>query len=175
MHVANLLKQKSTAKKDLCKALSLPLKKPVLGIFLDRELKHDAALNLISFLKGVTTIDVSVVLLADGGSFKDISGVSVLPYGRANRNVLLDASDMALAFSFSDIEEMLIHGVIPISLSRKEVKDYNPNHETGNGFVYKKENPWCQFAALVRARETFKFPYDWKHIVRQGLNSVCEV
>jgi len=85
---------------------------------------------------------------------------------------LLEAADMALVFEFSDVEEMLLNGVIPISSLRPEVSDYNPNRETGNGFIFKKESPWAIFAALVRARETFKFPYDWKHIIRQGMSSV---
>ena len=98
--------------------------------------------------------------------------VSFLPYGRANRKILLEASDMALSFKFSDVEEMLLNGTIPISPMRDEIKDYNPNHETGNGFIYQKSDRWCIFAALVRAIETFKFPYDWNNIVREGLRSV---
>jgi starch synthase len=78
---------------------------------------------------------------------------------------------MALVFPFSDVEEIMLNGVIPISMNRPGIKDYNPNKETGNGFVYKKEDSWSIFAALVRAVETFKFPYDWKHIVRQGILS----
>ena len=44
----------------------------------------------------------------------------------------------------------------------------------GNGFVYDNENVWGIFAGVVRALETFKFPYDWKHIVRVGLGSMKE-
>ena len=67
---------------------------------------------------------------------------------------------------------MLLNGTIPVSPARAEIADYNPNRETGNGFVYKNTDSWCMFAALVRALETFKFPYDWNNIIRQGLETV---
>jgi hypothetical protein len=59
------------------------------------------------------------------------------------------------------------HGVIPITQKfLPQIEDYNPNTEKGNSFVYKELNKWDIFAAVVRAVETFKFPYDWKFIIR---------
>ena len=87
----------------------------------------------------------------------------------------MSAADIALIFDFTDVEELLLNGVVPVSPARAEVEDYNPNKETGNSFVYKNKSAWGVFAALVRAIETFKFPYDWKHIVRQAVESVKEL
>jgi len=172
--VNSLLTKKREAKKDFVKAFSLSAKKPLIGIFLDSELPKKTEARLKTFLYGSGALDVSLVMLADSNleSIKN-SDVKILPYGRKNRQALLEAADMALTFKFSDVEEMLLHGVVPIAPSRSELKNYDPNHETGNSFIYDKEDPWAIFAALVRARETFRFSYDWKHIVSQGLDSVC--
>jgi hypothetical protein len=40
--------------------------------------------------------------------------------------------------------------------------DYNPVKEFGNAFIYKQDNPWHMLQAVIRAAETYKFPYDWK-------------
>jgi hypothetical protein len=171
--VSKLLKQKKETKASISKKYSFSNKKPLLGIFLDKDLSKDAEKRVHVFLEASQELDVEVVVLADGNlDSLHLPNVIYLPYNRNNRKTLLEASDMALVFKFSDVEEMLLNGVIPISSLRPEVSDYNPNRETGNGFVFKKESPWAIFAALVRARETFKFPYDWKHIIRQGMGSI---
>lgn len=58
-------------------------------------------------------------------------------------------------------------GVVPIVRPFNDtIVDYNPNTESGNSFIYEEDNYWAIFAAIVRARETYKFPYDWKFIIR---------
>ncbi len=171
--VSKLIQQKKETKASISKKYSFSNKKPLLGIFLDKDLSKDIENKVHVFLEASQELDVEVVVLADGNlDSLHLPNVIYLPYNRNNRKTLLEASDMALVFDFSDVEEMLLNGVIPISSLRPEVSDYNPNRETGNGFIFKKDSPWAIFAALVRARETFKFPYDWKHIIRQGMSSV---
>ena len=64
-------------------------------------------------------------------------------------------------------------GIVPItSAFDSSITDYNPNNESGNSFVYENVNEWEIFAAVVRALETYKFPYDWKFIVRSCKSSV---
>ncbi len=173
--VGQLLRQKKEAKKNMGKMFSFSSKKPLLGIFLDKELPQESEKKVSMFLQAVKVLDIEVALLADSNlASLSLPNVIYIPYSRLNRKSLLEAADMALTFEFTDVEEMLLNGVIPISPNRPEVKDYNPNIESGNGFIYKQEDPWCIFAALVRARETFKFPYDWKHIVRQGITAVTK-
>lgn len=72
---------------------------------------------------------------------------------------------------FQDDEALLKRaweaGVVPILQQFKDsIVDYNPNTESGNSFIYEDKNYWAVFAAIVRARETYKFPYDWKFIIR---------
>lgn len=58
------------------------------------------------------------------------------------------------------------NGVVPVTMAfSSKIQDYNPNTEAGNSFVYQNLNQWEVFAAIVRALETFKFPYDWRFIV----------
>ena len=171
--VTKLIQQKKETKQILSKRYSFSSKRPLLGIFLDKELSKDVENKVHVFLEASQELDIEVVVLADSNlDSLHLPNVIYLPYNRTNRQTLLEATDMALVFEFSDVEEMLLNGVIPISSLRPEISDYNPNRETGNGFIFKKESPWAIFAALVRARETFKFPYDWKHLIRQGMSSV---
>ena len=65
------------------------------------------------------------------------------------------------------------NGVVTITNKfTNEIADYNPNNETGNSFIFENFNEWEIFAAVVRALETYKFPYDWKFISRSCKKSV---
>lgn len=173
--VDNCLKRKRQTKKALAQRLAFSHKKPLLSVILDQELDESGESHLKKILEGTSFVDVQVVILADTNLMAfAFPHAIVVPYSRVGRRDLLEASDMTLAFGFNDVEEMLLHGTIPISPARAEVADYDPNHETGNAFIYRKLAHWSVFAALVRALETFKFPYDWKNIVRQGLQKERE-
>mgnify|MGYP001599265972 CR=1 FL=1 len=170
----DILAHKSETKKKFTAKLKLAANKPLIGIILDKDLGSNDVELLVSVLEGAEELDVSVVVLKDKALPEEVekfSGISknvvVAEYKRIDRENLLTAADMTMSFDFNDVEEMLVNGVVPISLQRPEIQDYNPNKESGNAFVYKKKSKWSAFAALVRASETFKFPYDWKNIVRQ--------
>lgn len=169
--VDQLIKDKKAQKKALIQDLKLSKKaKVLLAIILDKELSKNEESLVNDILAGLKNLEINVVILADSNLDLSADGNVILPYNRHNRKKLLEAADMALIFNFSDTEEMLVNGVIPISLDRDGLIDYDPNREQGNSFIYKDENVWSIFATLVRAFETFKFPYDWKHIVRQGIS-----
>jgi hypothetical protein len=91
--------------------------------------------------------------------------------GRNNPEIekYLTAADMAVLFEehILQIENIMKKGVVIIA-NRKSplLQNYHPNNETGNSFTFDSNNPWDIFMALVRALETFKFPYDWDNIVR---------
>lgn len=87
----------------------------------------------------------------------------------------LKKAHMVVLFNdnLSEIKKAWENGVVPItSKFDKSITDYNPNTESGNAFVFKNANEWEIFAAVVRAVETFKFPYDWKFIVRSSKSNV---
>jgi len=170
-YIAELLRDKKKAKATLTKELKLEKRAPLIAVFLEKELSKRDEERLAIVLDGLDALDSSLVILADTNLQMLLKKAKVLPYNRLNRSQLLQASDMALAFDFNDVDELLIHGVIPITLKRSEVSNYDPNKETGNAFTFQKNSPWAPFVAIVRASETYRFPYDWKHIVRQCVDS----
>lgn len=173
-NISELIKHKRTMKANLAKELKISSAKPLVAIFLDGDLGKREK-SLMSAIEGSGSLGVEVVVLTDMEHRKMVpENATHFVYNQKNRKKLLEAADIALGFSFNDVEEMLLHGTIPVSAKRPEVQDYNPNKESGNSFIYQQSNQWGVFAALVRAIETFKFPYDWKHIIRQGLESVCK-
>ncbi len=83
---------------------------------------------------------------------------------------LLLAADMALVFSghMELIQLLMNYGVVVLGEeSSPLLEDYNPNHESGNAFTYKHKDAWGIFASIVRALETFRFPFDWRNLVRK--------
>lgn len=141
---------KLKAKEDLPSDVRLKHKSPVLLLMTDKKIPD-------GLMDGLGTLDINVVMLS---KHMDI-------YEK-----LLWASDMMLILSDTPekyLSDAWHNGVVPVTLSSaKDVSNYNPNKETGNGFTFDNENTWEIFAALVRALETFKFPYDWEHIIRQA-------
>ena len=83
---------------------------------------------------------------------------------------LLMAADMAVVFNshLELINLLMSYGVVLVSEDRSPLlENYKPNEETGNSFLYKKRDLWSVYASLVRALESYKFPYDWNNIVRK--------
>ena len=63
-----------------------------------------------------------------------------------------------------ELKNALAYGVIPIVKSDPVLKNYSPVTESGNAFLYEKDNKWLFYSALVRALENFKFSYDWQNL-----------
>jgi hypothetical protein len=83
---------------------------------------------------------------------------------------LLLAADMAVLFNhhLEMIHLLMNYGVVIVGDEKSPLlENYKPNEESGNAFVFGKKDAWGVFAAMVRAIETFKFPYDWKFIVKK--------
>ena len=100
--------------------------------------------------------------------------VKILPDDDVATRKMLAASDIALFFSVpteEDREMALRYGVVPVSREAAGLEDYNPVQETGNAFLFEQPTKWQCFASLVRALETFKFPYDWRTIQRHAMES----
>lgn len=172
--VKDLLKQKKETKKALAKTLGFAGGKPLVVIVVEGEIAADVQAEIGAILEAAGHIEACVAVLNDGEPIVKgkMSNVIEVPYNRENRRQVMEAADMAITFDFNDVEEMMLNGVVPISGARKEVSDYDANSEKGNSFIYKTPNRWAVFAALVRALETHKFPYDWANIVRVGVKSV---
>lgn len=66
-----------------------------------------------------------------------------------------------------ELNHALQYGTVPICPPCNEVENYNPIQESGCAFVYTGESIWHLFAAVVRAKETYVFPYDYRTVQRQ--------
>lgn len=102
--------------------------------------------------------------------------IKLMPDTETGFRKLLAGSDIALFCSEpnEDLEHVLRYGVIPVALPSSNLENYNPVQESGNAFIYDKPTHWQCFASLVRAIETFKFPYDWRTIQRHAMESARE-
>lgn len=82
---------------------------------------------------------------------------------------LFSGCDAVICFSEKSVDDCFVSGIVPIaSVDLRNAVNYDPNHETGNSFVFEKKDAWQIFAATVRAIETYRFPFDWKWIIRNG-------
>jgi len=85
------------------------------------------------------------------------------------------AADMALFLtdaSMSELSHCLQYGVVPVAPPMPSLEDYDPLQERGNCFQFEHATKWLVFAALVRALETHKFPFDWRTIQRHCMESL---
>jgi len=170
LSVDETLAQKKEIKKKVYKGLSLkyPSKKPLISIIADGELSESELALIRGLNEAGKDIDVDFLILAESG-FDGCSRFQFVPYNLGNREMVLEASDFVLAFKFNDIEEIMMHGAVPICKNRAEVENYDAQTEKGNAFIYKNDTVFSVFEASVRAIETYKFPWDFKHIVRTGM------
>ncbi len=100
---------------------------------------------------------------------EDPKRVAIVSDNDGNKRKIYAASDIYLATATTEeckeeIEKAMNYGVIPICPENELVTNYDGAKEEGDAFVFDGKSPWNFFAALVRAMENFKFPYDWKAI-----------
>ena len=101
--------------------------------------------------------------------------IAILEDTDEKRRAMYAAADLALFLtdpsSLPELQLALRYGAVPIAPATKALENYNPVQESGNAFLYEKEDKWNCFAAIVRALETFKFPFDWRTIQRHCMES----
>jgi hypothetical protein len=145
--------------------------------------------KLFQLLEGLRVLNVKTIVV-DTEQPSDINNLGELPEhhqghviwynpkqdnsgrGREEKEIdrLFLAADIAITFDNHHelIKLLMNYGVVMVGEDRSPfLENYRPNEETGNAFLFNKKDLWSVFAALVRALETFKFPYDWNHIVRK--------
>ncbi|HCI04019.1 MAG: hypothetical protein QF755_03835 [Candidatus Peribacteraceae bacterium] len=91
-------------------------------------------------------------------------------------NAMFAAADASLFLSDpSDLPELelsLKYGAIPIAPECEKLEAYDPIQESGVAFTYENPDVWSVFAAIVRALETHRFPFDWRTVQRYCMESV---
>ena len=100
--------------------------------------------------------------------------VKIIRDEEIQRRKMYAASDIGLFFAADGQEVLncLAYGVVPVSPKQTPLEDYSPVQEAGNAFLAGPVNAWTWFAALVRAVETYKLPYDFRTIQRHAMQTV---
>lgn len=141
---------------------------------------------LEAVLPGLLETNVGIVIRGRGSkkygeTFTALAGqhphrIAIIQDNERMVRRMLAGADMAIFFAEQDEagerENALRYGTIPISLPMQGLENYNPVQESGNSFIFSSPTHWQCFAAVVRALETFKFPYDWRTIQRHAMDSM---
>ena len=170
-----IIEAKRKAKEQLYK-LCWPkanVSQPLLMIFGPRE--HEQP--LFELLKGCLVLPCNVIVVSEtepADALRHPAGKITWVSAEDGRNQpkideYLLAADMAVVFEehIKDMAKIMKKGTVIVGWEKSPaLQNYHPNEETGNSFTYSSVNPWDIFMALVRANETYRFPYDWQNIIR---------
>lgn len=153
------------------------------------ELSEKNGVDLFAeILEGIASLGIYLAIRARGSekmqkllekfSLTHPGKVVILEDGEENIRKILAAADTSFFFSGreGDIElaqAALSYACLPIApgLLSDFIQNYNPNQESGTGFLFENMDKWSAFAALVRAHENFRFPYDWKVIQKSAIEA----
>ncbi len=138
---------------------------------------------LTEMLPGLLSLQIELLILGKGsaqyGEFftklakEQSHRISIVQNDSASFEKMIEAADVSLFFSKTgndaELKACLSAGAVPVALPHSALENYDPAQESGNAFLYEAENPWSCFAALVRAIETLKLPYDFRTIQRHGM------
>lgn len=149
--------------------------KPLLIILLSLFQDSAAREILSTVLVGLQSLDLNVVVLGPKAACSDalLDRYYQVDVSEKKLHQALAAGDMVLLPTVAEqklSQACLEYGIVPVaSADQSMMTDYDPTLESGNAFVFRENSPWAMFAAVVRALETFKLPYDWQRIQRNGM------
>lgn len=149
---------------------------PLLVVMADgKDLMTGGTEAFYSFLEGLLVLPLRVVVVEHGAPpdsimlarrFKKMNGKMLWVSDEAK---YVTAADMVLVFDagHTGLQKYMEKGTVVIGHAKSPfLENYHPNEETGNSFTFASLSPWDVFRAVVRATETYRFPYDWGNIVR---------
>ena len=124
-------------------------------------------------LEGLSTVPtIRVVILGEtkknNPPFLHISVVKKgLAFAVADAILLFPSQTKTL---FSELLMAMKYGTVPIVpediKTKNIIRPFDPVNEKGNGFLFQKNDVWNIFAAIIRAKENYRFPYDWENVIR---------
>lgn len=141
---------------------------------------------LEELLPGLLVLPVEILVVGKGSSAYGTLFTKLAREHRHQMHIVADkeeplrmmygASDMALFLNdpcgARELQMCLASGVVPVSPPASVLYDYDPVQESGNAFLFESPSAWLCFAALVRAMETYKLPFDWRTIQRNGMEAI---
>ena len=165
-----LLTEKAKKKRELMGKMFFP-RTPILLLEFSDD-KKEKLEEYIDLLEGLNSIALAtLVVLPKDNEIKLPTGRYLHYVEQKDKNAAYDATDFIVVLD-GNIASALKKGCVPISqLDGVRTLDYNPLQEKGNGFYFKNPTKWEMFAAVVRALETYQFPYDWENLLREILKT----
>lgn len=143
--------------------------------------QEEAVKLLKELLPALKSLPVQLVVLQEEEGFslsEEKDNLRIAKASLENLHLSLAGSDLYLFLAKAKrpgyaLGLSLKYGAVPVvpeSETRNALLgDYDPVREKGAGFVYADASVWSLFAAIVRAVETYKLPYDWKGVQRNGM------
>lgn len=144
-------------------------------------LKAEEAELFASLVEGLLSLPLQIAILGKGSKrmgelceelhAKYADRVAIVEASSEHLQDMLLASDIGLylgGVSNEDKELCLEHGTVPVAGESTPFEAYDPNGEAGYGFLFGKHDIWNVFATVVRALETYRFPYDWRTMVKNA-------
>lgn len=181
------IENKMKNKEALCEALGLTFNKKVAIIGITYALKDENNVGMIQdIMNGILEQPVQIILTSIGTAkyqqyFTHLSEehpdqIVITDNNEEEKRKIYAGSDIILIPTMSEeckeeAARAMKYGVIPIMPPVEFGENYNPNTEQGNAFIYMQDSPWNFFATLIRALESFKFPYDWKNIQKRAMSA----
>jgi starch synthase len=137
----------------------------------------------LDLLPGLLSLPIELLVLGKGSSqygslFTQLAKthshrIAIIPTTEEAERTMFAAADIALFLSdpsgMPQLKHALAYGAVPVAPEIDELENYNPNQESGNSFLFEAPSPWLAFGAVVRALETYKFPFDWRTIQKHGM------
>lgn len=161
-----LINGKAKKKRELLGKMFFP-RTPVALIDLSKLADEKSLKDLVEGLCAIHV--VSFVVLPDGLG-KNLPENNYIHYVKPEeKNNIYEAADFVVTEN-GGMKSAWKNGCVPVAqLDGTETLNYNPLCEKGNGFYFKEPTKWEIFAAIVRALETYQFPYDWENLIREIL------
>ena len=118
-------------------------------------------------IKGLETLPVTTLMVPPEGNALSVHSKNIRSNAHSERERALEADDSIIILE-GDVDGVWERGCVPVAkLEGETTVDYNPLRQNGNGFYFKNATKWEVFAAVVRALETYQFPYDWENLIRE--------
>lgn len=160
------LNDKAKKKREILGKMFFP-RTPVVMIDLSRVKKAVQYNDLIS---GLNDMGIAAFVILPAGRATPERTENVQYVAEDLKSDVMQASDFVVAFDNKHAAEIRKKGCVPISqMNGNSTADYDPLKERGNGFYFKNPTKWEIFAAIIRALETYQFPYDWENLMREIL------
>lgn len=149
---------------------------PVLFVPLSLVRKDGAAL-LAGMLEAFDGEEIHVLVMGALPKAKLPENVQIVSEDEALFHQALAGSDMLLLPSvpqekFKAQRLAWRYGSVPVLALEHSYNgasdNYEPVMEGGTSFLFREGSMWSMHAALVRAQETYRLPYDWTGIQRNG-------